>query len=285
QSCVPQEHTQKELAEMMIGKKLTELARSNINVGSDIFSINNLSCQSDDMYGVNLIDVSLTLKQGSIVGIAGVAGNGQDELMEILIGEKSSSSGVLNFNGEDIGSLNSHERRQLSMFFVPEERLGHGAVPDMSLDENMLLSRPNSDQMTRRGVIDWNIVSSFSEQVISDFDVQTPSSRMLAKSLSGGNLQKFMVGRELIRSPKLLIVSQPTWGVDAGSANNIHQSLISLADQGSAILIISQDLDEILSLCEQIHVLSEGRLSEAVDMKKDGLEKISQLMVGGENND
>ena len=139
--------------------------------------------------------------------------------------------------------------------------------------------------MTRRGVIDWNIVSSFSEQVISDFDVQTPSSRMLAKSLSGGNLQKFMVGRELIRSPKLLIVSQPTWGVDAGSANNIHQSLISLADQGSAILIISQDLDEILSLCEQIHVLSEGRLSEAVDMKKDGLEKISQLMVGGENND
>ncbi|MBT6772065.1 MAG: ABC transporter ATP-binding protein, partial [Thiotrichales bacterium] len=191
----------------------------------------------------------------------------------------------LNFNGEDIGSLNSHERRQLSMFFVPEERLGHGAVPDMSLDENMLLSRPNSDQMTRRGVIDWNIVSSFSEQVISDFDVQTPSSRMLAKSLSGGNLQKFMVGRELIRSPKLLIVSQPTWGVDAGSANNIHQSLISLADQGSAILIISQDLDEILSLCEQIHVLSEGRLSEAVDMKKDGLEKISQLMVGGENND
>ena len=285
QSCVPQEHTQKELAEMMIGKKLTELARSNINVGSDIFSIKNLSCQSDDMYGVNLIDISLTLKQGSIVGIAGVAGNGQDELMEILIGEKSSSSGVLNFNGEDIGSLNSHERRQLSMFFVPEERLGHGAVPDMSLDENMLLSRPNSDQMTRRGVIDWNIVSSFSAQVISDFDVQTPSSRMLAKSLSGGNLQKFMVGRELIRSPKLLIVSQPTWGVDAGSANNIHQSLISLADQGSAILIISQDLDEILSLCEQIHVLSEGRLSEAVDMKKDGLEKISQLMVGGENND
>ncbi|MBT6633553.1 MAG: ABC transporter ATP-binding protein, partial [Gammaproteobacteria bacterium] len=111
---------------------------------------------------------------------------------------------------------------------------------------------------------------------------QTPSSRMLAKSLSGGNLQKFMVGRELIRKPKLIIVAQPTWGVDAGSANNIHQSLISLADQGSAVLIISQDLDEILSLCEQIHVISEGRLSDAVDMKKDGLEKISQLMVGGE---
>ena len=105
---------------------------------------------------------------------------------------------------------------------------------------------------------------------------------MLAKSLSGGNLQKFMVGRELIRKPKLLIVAQPTWGVDAGSANNIHQSLISLADQGSAVLIISQDLDEILSLCEQIHVLSEGSLSDAVDMKKDGLEKISQLMVGGQ---
>ena len=267
---------------MMIGKKLTELALSNISVGSDIFSIKNLTRESDDMYGVHLHDISLTMKQGSIVGIAGVAGNGQDELMEILIGEKPSSSNVLTFDGEDIGSMNSHERRQLSMFFVPEERLGHGAVPDMSLDENMLLSRPESEGMTSNGIIDWKTVASFSEQVISDFDVQTPSSRMLAKSLSGGNLQKFMVGRELIRKPKLIIVAQPTWGVDAGSANNIHQSLISLADQGSAVLIISQDLDEILSLCEQIHVISEGRLSDAVDMKKDGLEKISQLMVGGE---
>jgi len=203
--------------------------------------------------------------------------------MELLIGEKSSVDGVLIFNGQDVGSLGSHERRQLSMFFIPEERLGHGAVPDMSLDENMLLSRPDSSGMTSSGVIDWSSVASFSEKVIEDFNVQTPSSKMLAKSLSGGNLQKFMVGRELIRNPELLVVSQPTWGVDAGSANNIHQSLISLADNGSAILIISQDLDEILSLCEQIHVLSEGKLSEAVDMKNDGLEKISKLMVGSES--
>jgi len=206
QSCIPQEHTQKELAEMMIGKKLTELARTNINIGSDIFSIKNLSRKSDDMYGVHLHDISLTMKQGSIVGIAGVAGNGQDELMELLIGEKSSADNVLTFDGEDISSLNSHERRQLSMFFVPEERLGHGAVPDMTLDENMLLSRPESEGMTSNGVIDWKAVTRFSDQVISDFDVQTPSSRMLAKSLSGGNLQKFMVGRELIRKPKLIIV-------------------------------------------------------------------------------
>ena len=282
QSCVPQEHSQKELAEMMIGKKLTELARSKIDIGSEIFSINNLSQESDDLYGVDLKSINLTIRQGSIVGVAGVAGNGQDELMELLIGEKSSADGVLKFNEQDVGSLGSHERRQLSMFFIPEERLGHGAVPDMTLDENMLLSRPDSSGMTKSEVIDWSSVASFSKKVIDDFNVQTPSSKMLAKSLSGGNLQKFMVGRELIRNPELLIVSQPTWGVDAGSANNIHQSLISLADNGSAILIISQDLDEILSLCEQIHVLSEGKLSEAVDMKNNGLEKISQLMVGGE---
>ena len=283
QSCVPQEHSQKELAEMMIGKKLTELARSKIDIGSEIFSINNLSQESDDLYGVDLKSINLTIRQGSIVGIAGVAGNGQDELMELLIGEKSSADGVLKFKEQDVGSLGSHERRQLSMFFIPEERLGHGAVPDMTLDENMLLSRPDSSGMTKSEVIDWSSVASFSKKVIDDFNVQTPSSKMLAKSLSGGNLQKFMVGRELIRNPELLIVSQPTWGVDAGSANNIHQSLISLADNGSAILIISQDLDEILSLCEQIHVLSEGKLSEAVDMKNNGLEKISQLMVGGES--
>jgi ABC-type uncharacterized transport system ATPase subunit len=281
QSCIPQEHSQKELAEMMIGKKLTELARTNITVGENIFSIDNLSRKSDDIYGVNLQNIALQMNKGSIVGIAGVAGNGQDELMEILIGEIPSPKATLNFNGQDISALNSHERRQLSMFFVPEERLGHGAVPDMSLDENMLLSRPDSTEMTSHGVIDWTKVATHSKKVIDTFDVQTPSSRMLAKSLSGGNLQKFMVGRELVQDPELLIVAQPTWGVDAGSANNIHQALIELADKGSAILIISQDLDEILSLCEQIHVLSEGKLSDAVDMKSNGLEKISQLMVGG----
>ena len=283
ENCIPQDHSQQELAEMMIGKKLIQLARSNINTGEDIFSISNLSQKSDDMFGVDLKNISLSIMKGSIVGIAGVAGNGQDELMELLIGEITSPPGTLSFKGDDIGNLNSHERRQLSMFFIPEERLGHGAVPDMSLDENMLLSRPQKSQMTSYGVIDWGNVATLSKKVIGDFDVQTPSSRMLAKSLSGGNLQKFMVGRELIQSPELLIVAQPTWGVDAGSANNIHQALIALADKGSAILIISQDLDEILTLCEQIHVLSEGSLSSAVDMKEDGLEKISQLMVGSES--
>ncbi|MDP6727554.1 MAG: ABC transporter ATP-binding protein, partial [Gammaproteobacteria bacterium] len=184
--------------------------------------------------------------------------------------------------GEDIGRLNSHQRRQLSIFFIPEERLGHGAVPDMGLNENMLLSRPQQSEMTSYGVINWHNVEKLTQQVIDDFKVQTQSSKMQAKSLSGGNLQKFMVGRELIQNPELLIVSQPTWGVDAGSENNIHQSLIALADQGSAILIISQDLDEILTLCEQIHVLSKGNLSNAVDMEDNGLEKISHLMLGSE---
>jgi simple sugar transport system ATP-binding protein len=280
ESCIPQDYSQQELAEMMIGKKLIQLARSNINTGEDIFSINDLSQKSDDIFGVDLKNISLSVMKGSIVGIAGVAGNGQDELMELLIGEITSPAGTLSFKGGDIGNLNAHQRRQLSMFFIPEERLGHGAVPDMGLNENMLISRPQSSEMTSYGVIDWQSVEKLTEKVISDFDVQTPSTKMLAKSLSGGNLQKFMVGRELIQNPELLIVSQPTWGVDAGSANNIHQALITLADKGSAILIISQDLDEILTLCEQIHVLSEGSLSSAVDMKENGLETISQLMVG-----
>jgi simple sugar transport system ATP-binding protein len=283
ESCIPQDFSQQELAEMMIGKKLIQLARSNINTGEDIFSISNLSRKSDDMFGVDLKSISLSVMKGSIVGIAGVAGNGQDELMELLIGEIISPPGILSFKGGDIGNLNSHERRELSMFFIPEERLGHGAVPDMGLNENMLLSRPQKSEMTSYGVIDWQNVETLTQKVISDFDVQTFSTKMLAKSLSGGNLQKFMVGRELIQNPELLIVAQPTWGVDAGSANNIHQALIALADQGSAILIISQDLDEILSLCEQIHVLSEGSLSTAVDMTSKGLDKISQLMVGSED--
>jgi len=282
QNCNPQDHDKQELAEMMIGKKLIQLARSNITTGQDIFSINNLSRKSEDMFGVDLHDISLSVKEGSIVGIAGVAGNGQDELMQLLIGEVEAPTDTLVFKGEDIGQLNSHQRRQLSIFFIPEERLGHGAVPDMGLNENMLLSRPQQSEMTSYGVINWQNVEKLTQQVIDDFNVQTRSSKMLAKSLSGGNLQKFMVGRELIQNPELLIVSQPTWGVDAGSENNIHQSLIALADKGSAILVISQDLDEILTLCEQIHVLSEGKLSNAVNMHDNGIEKISQLMVGSE---
>ena len=171
------------------------------------------------------------------------------------------------------------------MFFTPEERLGHGAVADMKLDENMLLSRPQKSEMTNYGVINWQQVEMLTQRVITDFDVQTQSSKMLAQSLSGGNLQKFMVGRELIQNPDLLIVAQPTWGVDAGSENHIHQSLITLAEQGSAILIISQDLDEVLTLCEQVHVITAGKLSPAVDMQDNGLEKLSQLMVGGKSND
>ena len=217
QNCNPQDHDKQELAEMMIGKKLIQLARSNITTGQDIFSINNLSRKSEDMFGVDLHDISLTVKEGSIVGIAGVAGNGQDELMQLLIGEVEAPADTLVFKGEDIGRLNSHQRRQLSIFFIPEERLGHGAVPDMGLNENMLLSRPQQSEMTSYGVINWHNVEKLTQQVIDDFKVQTQSSKMQAKSLSGGNLQKFMVGRELIQNPELLIVSQPTWGVDAGS--------------------------------------------------------------------
>jgi simple sugar transport system ATP-binding protein len=280
-NCNPQEHNKDEIAEMMIGKKIIKLARENIKHGEEVFSINNLSSECEDMFGVNLNNINLSVRKGSIIGIAGVAGNGQDELMRILIGEDRAPESSLKFKGQDISKLTSHQRRQLSIFFVPEERLGHGAVPSMGLDENMLLSRPSSSNMTRSNIIDWKQVRSLARDVIDTFNVMTPSVSAEAQSLSGGNLQKFMVGRELIQSPELLIIAQPTWGVDAGSANNIHQALIALADSGSSVLIISQDLDEILSLCEQVHVLNDGNLSDSVDMESNGLETISQLMLGG----
>jgi simple sugar transport system ATP-binding protein len=279
-NCNPQEHSKDEIAEMMIGKKIIKLTRKNIKHGEEIFSINNLNLSSEDMFGVNLHDINLSVRKGSIIGIAGVAGNGQDELMRMLIGEDRAPHSTLIFKGKDISKLNSHQRRQLSMFFVPEERLGHGAVPNMGLDENMLLSRPSSSRMTRNHIIDWNQVRRLAKDVIETFNVLTPSVSAEAQSLSGGNLQKFMVGRELIQSPELLIIAQPTWGVDPGSANKIHQALTDLADQGSSILIISQDLDEILSLCEQVHVINNGKLSPSVDMESNGLETISQLMLG-----
>ncbi len=167
----------------------------------------------------------------------------------------------IRFLGDDVAHLRPDARRRHGMAFVPAERLGHGAVPSMSLADNGLLTAYQQTGMVERGLIRRGKVRAFAEQVIQRFAVKTPDAQTPAASLSGGNLQKFILGREILQQPKLLIAAHPTWGVDVGAAAAIHRALIELRDAGAAILVISEDLEELFQISDRIAALSDGRLS------------------------
>ena len=176
--------------------------------------------------------------------------------------------------------MGATQRRKLGLCAVPEERNGHGAVPDFSLTENVVLTARNTKDMVTCGVIKTGKASRFANEVIEAFDVKTTGAGSVAGSLSGGNLQKFIMGREILQTPDVLIVSQPTWGVDAGAAAAIHQALIDLAEQGSAIVVISQDLDELLAICDKLAVINTGKLSKPLQVGEANIDDIGLLMGG-----
>jgi simple sugar transport system ATP-binding protein len=236
----------------------------------------------DGPFAVALKDISLAVKGGEVVAIAGVAGNGQSELFDAISGERGiSSGGRIVIDGRDVSRETITGRRRQGAAFVPEERLGHGAVPAFRLSDNVVLTRFASDEaLIRSGVVNRAEASGVSERVIKDFDVRKGKPDPEARALSGGNLQKFVIGRELDRKPAVLVVNQPTWGVDAGAAATIRQALLDLARAGSAVLVISQDLDEIFEIADRIAVISRGQLSEAYPAAEMTAEKIGLLMAG-----
>jgi simple sugar transport system ATP-binding protein len=249
--------------------------------GAPRLAVRELSLKSEQQFGTDLKGVSFTVKGGEILGIGGIAGNGQSELMAALSGEMlAQSSDAVVIDNVPAGRLGPRARRALGGCFVPEERNGHGAVRDMSLSENAFLSGYVRQALAWRGLIDAGRSARFAEDVIKSFDVRTTGSGAEARSLSGGNLQKFIVGREVKQGPSVLVVSQPTWGVDAGAAAAIHQALIDLADGGAAVVVISQDLDEIFVLCDRIAVIAEGRLSQTIPVAEASVEQIGQWMGG-----
>lgn len=280
-TCTPAEETAKSLAEMMIGAILMPPRREGGAVGDVRLRLDRLSLPTERPFGVDLRELSLEVRAAEIVGIAGVAGNGQEELMTALIGEHSLGlPEALQFDGLPVGGKGPDERRALGMCFVPEERLGHAAVPNMTLVENTALSARIRKGLCRSGFINFRQTENFSKEIVEKFNVRTAGVDHAARSLSGGNLQKFIVGREMLQSPSVLIASQPTWGVDAGAAAAIHQALIQLARDGAAILIISQDLDELMAICDRIAVISHGRLTEARPVEQLTIEGIGVDMGG-----
>jgi simple sugar transport system ATP-binding protein len=209
-------------------------------------------------------------------GIAGVAGNGQIELLEALIGERPAPvADAICADGRAVGRDGPRGRRAAGMRFVPEERLGHGAVPNLSLAENLLLTTAGDG-----GLIDWDRAHAGARSVIEAFGVRAQGSAAAARSLSGGNLQKFIVGREILRQPGVLIVSQPTWGVDAGAAALIHERILALAAGGAAVVVVSQDLDELFAISHRLTVIAGGRLAPVRAVEDLTIEQIG-LEMGG----
>ncbi|HKD25811.1 MAG TPA: ABC transporter ATP-binding protein [Xanthobacteraceae bacterium] len=281
-TCDPRLETAASLARMMVGADIGEVrAATGPRTGAPRLVIRDLTLDPDDPHGVRLDTISLEVRGGEIVGIAGVSGNGQGELFAALSGECASPrADNIVIDGRAVGQLSITDRRRLGAAFVPEERLGHAAAPRMKLSDNALLTGHASGGMVRRGFIDRTATLAAVDTTTRAFDVRKAKRDPEALSLSGGNLQKFVVGREILREPGVLVVAQPTWGVDAGATATIRQALINLAVRGAAVLVISQDLDELEEIADRIAVIFHGRLSAALDAAAASREALGLLMGG-----
>jgi general nucleoside transport system ATP-binding protein len=280
-TCRPAEETPASMARMMIGRDMPISVHGVANATGPVrLSVDGLHHGSEDQFGVSLKNICLDVRAGEIVGIAGVSGNGQKELLSSLSGEiPVSENSAIKICGVDAGRMPPDARRKLGLCLVPEERLGRGAVPEMSLAENGLLTAYGAD-MLRFGLIRFDKVRAFAERCIERFNVKCGGHEAAARSLSGGNLQKFIIGREIMQQPRLLVVSQPTWGVDVGAAAFIRQALIELRNAGGAVLIISEELDELFEVSDRIAVIAGGRLSPTTATSLTGVEEIGLWMSG-----
>ncbi|KQP34894.1 ABC transporter ATP-binding protein [Methylobacterium sp. Leaf100] len=281
-ACNPREETARSLAAMMVGSAVREVTvRGGGAVGRERLALDRLALPAPGLHAAALRDVSLSVAGGEILGIAGIAGNGQAELFAALSGEvRAADPASVRLDGAPAGDLGITARRRLGAAFVPEERNGHAAAPAMSLSENALLSRHSTAPLTRFGLLRPGAARALAQRVIAAFDVRKAGPDPAAGTLSGGNLQKFVVGREILAEPGTLVINQPTWGVDAAAAAHIRQAVIDLAARGAAILVISQDLDELFELAGSIAVLHDGTLSAAVPAAETTREAIGLLMGG-----
>ena len=275
----PRQQSNAGLSRLMIGTEPPPLQHRPCQVGATVLEVKALSLSRQDPFGVDLHDLSLRVREGEIVGVAGVSGNGQQELMAALSGEDPrAATGSITLGGADIAHAGPRQRRALGLHFVPEERLGRGAVPLLSLSQNTLLTR--TETVSKAGFIATGRVQRLAEDLIARFKVKAGGAGATAKSLSGGNLQKFIVGREIAAQPKLLIVSQPTWGVDVGAAAQIRGELLALRDAGCALLVVSEELDELFEISDRLLVIAKGRLSPSVPTAEASTLQIGEWMSG-----
>ncbi len=280
-TCIPSQETPKTMARMMIGEDLPACSHGEPGAEGELrLELISLDHPTDDPFGTQLRNICLQVRSGEIVGIAGVSGNGQQELLRAISGEEAvRDHHAVRVCGQDVGHLNPARRRTLGMCFVPEERLGRGAVPRLTLTENALLTAHRKGMLSG-GLIRFKVAQRFAEDCIARFDVKCGGAASEAKSLSGGNLQKFIVGREIMQDPKLLVLAQPTWGVDVGAASFIRRSLLELRSSGTAILVISEELEELFEICDRMVVIAKGTLSPSTATSETDVEEIGMWMSG-----
>ncbi len=278
-TCTPSEETNASLSALMIGAEPAKLAARPTTQGDVVLQVEHLTLQKADQFGVDLNDICFEVKAGEILGVAGVSGNGQAELLQALSGEdRRSQAQAIRLFGSGVGNLGPSGRRAQGLHFIPEERLGRGAVPSMSLARNVLLTR--REAVGRYGFLNLGLMRQQSADLIKKYKVKAGGPDAIAKSLSGGNLQKFLVGREIEASPKVLIVAQPTWGVDVGASAQIRAALLELRNRGTAILLVSEELEELFEVSDRLLVIAQGRVSAAIPVEQASVEKIGAWMSG-----
>ena len=276
--CDPARTSPTEMAGLMMGGVLPDTRRTSGAAGPVCLEVTGLSLPADRPFGTALRGIGFDLRAGEILGIAGVAGNGQTELLAALSGERRSTPGAIRLNGRDLSTLGCAARRRHGLAFIPEERLGRGAVAELSLADNMPLTRHAA--LTHRGFLRRARVRDEAGAVFRRFGVRAAGIDALAGSLSGGNMQKFIVGRELASAPRVLLAAHPTWGVDIGAALAIRQELLDLADAGAAVVVVSEDLAELFELCGRIGVLCGGHLVPPRPVSELSAAGIGQAMGG-----
>jgi general nucleoside transport system ATP-binding protein len=277
--CNPQYESNASLSRLMIGAEPPQLEHHDRKPGDVVLKVQDLRLPREDQFGIDLDGISLEVRAGEVVGIAGVSGNGQQELLYALSGEDTRAQpAMIQVFGKAVGRFGPAHRRHLGVYFVPEERLGRGAVPTLGLAHNLMLTR--TEAIHTSGWIKVLALEQQAVDILRRFNVKAGGPHAAAKSLSGGNLQKFIVGREIDANPKLLILSQPTWGVDVGASAQIRSEILALRDAGCAVLVVSEELEELFEICDRLHVIAKGRLSPSIDRARATVSQIGEWMSG-----
>jgi simple sugar transport system ATP-binding protein len=269
-----------ELVRMMVGREVKELESRVVEAGEVRLRIEGLRALGDR--GTEALKgIDLSVRAGEIVGLAGVSGNGQRELAECLAGMREPTAGSLHLGDRDLGPADLSDRVDAGMAYIPEERMRDGAIGEFSVKENLFLHDHASSEFRTGVFMRFSRMQAHAELLVREFAVKTPSLETPLKTLSGGNIQKLILARELSRHPSVLVAAQPTRGVDVGATLYIHQRLLEQREAGTAILLISEDLDEIQSLSDRIAVIYEGRIVGIVDRDTASIEQIGLMMSGG----
>lgn len=273
--------TEEDLASMMVGREVSfKVDKKDPEIGDVVLEIDKLVVK--DNRGLDIVkELSLKLNKGEILGIAGIDGNGQSELLEALTGLRDIESGKVILDGKDITNLSPKEIMESGMSHIPEDRQKRGLVLDFTVAENMILENYHKEPFSQRGRLNHRKISSFAKELIEKFDVRPQNDKQIAGALSGGNQQKVILAREISNDPEVLIAAQPTRGLDVGAIEYVHRFLVDQRDRGKAVLLISFELDEVMNLSDRIGVIFDGRIVDIMDAKKADEKTIGYLMAGG----